>query len=93
MVVVGLCESMGSPVELALLNSIYSLPYPLIKLITILALQWAKEAYIQRLQDVCRVSRKSDRVNIPFKTKSKNSQVKCDECPSIRMWGSPLALY
>ena len=67
--VVGLSKRVGLLVELALLNSISSLPYPLVKLITILALQWAKEAYIQWLQDVCRVRGEADRVNIPFKAK------------------------
>ena len=44
--VVELSKGVGLPVELALLNRVSSLPYPLIKLITILALQRAKEAYI-----------------------------------------------
>ena len=39
-------------VELALLAGISSLPHPLVKLVTVLAWQWAKKAYIQRLQDV-----------------------------------------
>jgi len=69
MVVIVLIEGVELPMELALLNSIPSLPYPLIKLITILALQWAKEAYIQWLQDVCRVRGEADRVNILLKIK------------------------
>ena len=45
-VVVELCKDVGLPVKLALLNSISSVPHPFIKLIAILACQWAKEAYI-----------------------------------------------
>ena len=68
-VVVGLIEGVGLLMELALLNSIPFLSYSLIKLTTILVLQWAKDSYIQRLQNACRVRGEADRVNIPFKTK------------------------
>ena len=68
-VVIGPVEEVGLPMELSLFNGIPSLPCPLIKLITILALQRAKEAYIQWLQNVFRVRGEADRVNIPFKTK------------------------
>ena len=70
-VVVKLSKEVGLPVELTLLDSISSLPHPLVKLVTILALQWAKKAYIQRLQDVCRVRGEADRVNISSETKIK----------------------
>ena len=70
-VVVELSKGVGLPVELTLLDSISSLPHPLVKLVTILASQRAKTAYIQRLQDVCRVRGEADRVNISFETKIK----------------------
>lgn len=89
-VVTGLSEGVGLPIELALRKSIHPLLYPLTKLITILALQRAKGAYFQWMQDMRRVRGKADGVNIPSKTKLKISQVKY---PSrIRMRGSPLAL-
>ena len=67
-VVVGLSKKMDLPVKLTLLDSISSSPHPLVKLVAILARQWAKEAYIQQLQDVCRVKGEVDRVNISFVT-------------------------
>ena len=68
---IGLIEGVGLPMELALLNSIPSLPYPLIKLTTILALQRTKEAYMQWLQNAGRVRGEADMMSIPFKTKIK----------------------
>ena len=68
-VVVGLSKKMDLPVKLTLLDSISSSPHPLVKLVTILARQWAKEAYIQQFQDVCRVKGEVDRVNISLETK------------------------
>ena len=68
-VVVGLSKKMDLPVKLTLLDSISSSPHPLVKLVAILTRQWANEAYIQQLQDVCIVKGEVDRVNISLETK------------------------